>query len=435
MKLLIREYLASLRERNELDSLLPDLLSQMGLEVFSKPGTGSRQYGVDVAAYGKIGGEEEKVYLFSVKSGNIGRKDWNSGSPQDLQPSLDDILTTYIPTHLQPKYKDKPIEVCICFGGDIKEEVRLSITSYETLHSTEKITFSEWGGEKLSAYIEAYLLREELLPEAFHRQLRKTLAMLDEPDVSIKHFHELVNSLSSENHSKPKECLTVLRQLYLSLWITYAWSREQGNVESAYQASEITLLHAWELCKPYLGKKNKASISILETLHAILFLYIQVNSYFLEEKIIPHTGNLHALSASICPSSHLDTNLKLFDLLGRLGLFGLWLYWYVDRFGGEENPGMSERIRPAIEKIQGGLKKLIVNNPTLITPYKDEQAIDIVLAGLFLATEQKNHRDLNAWLSNMTNHRNGPQFSDSRLSVFCLSDYAASGNMISPKYA
>ncbi|MEJ1375704.1 MAG: endonuclease NucS [Candidatus Sedimenticola sp. (ex Thyasira tokunagai)] len=31
--------------------------------------------------------------------------------------------------------------------------------------------------------------------------------------------------------------------------------------------------------------------------------------------------------------------------------------------------------------------------------------------------------------------RNGPQFSDSRLSVFCLSDYAASGNMISPKYA
>ncbi len=36
MKLMIRQYLASLKERGELDALLPDLLSQMGLEVFLK---------------------------------------------------------------------------------------------------------------------------------------------------------------------------------------------------------------------------------------------------------------------------------------------------------------------------------------------------------------------------------------------------------------
>ena len=91
MKLIIREYLASLRERNELDSLLPALLSQMGLEVFSKPGVGNRQYGVDVAAYGSIEEGAKKVYLFSVKSGDLGRRDWNSGSVQDLRPSLDEI--------------------------------------------------------------------------------------------------------------------------------------------------------------------------------------------------------------------------------------------------------------------------------------------------------------------------------------------------------
>tara|TARA_R110002012_G_C11624114_1_gene609302 strand:+ start:1824 stop:1976 length:153 start_codon:yes stop_codon:yes gene_type:complete len=38
MKLVIRQYLASLKERGELDALLPDLLSQIGLEVFLKPG-------------------------------------------------------------------------------------------------------------------------------------------------------------------------------------------------------------------------------------------------------------------------------------------------------------------------------------------------------------------------------------------------------------
>lgn len=401
MKLIIREYLASLRERNELDLLLPDLLSQMGLEVFSKPGLGNRQYGVDVAAYGAIEDGEAKVYLFSAKPGDLGRKDWNSGLPHDLQPSLDDIVTTYIPTHLPPKYQSKPIEICICFGGDMKEEIRLSVSSYEKKNTTDRISFSEWGGERLSAYIEAYLLKEELLPESFHRQMRKTLAMLDEPDVSIRHFRELVNSLRVENYSKTKDRLTSLRQLYLALWIIYSWCREQDNIESAYQASEIALLNAWELCKPHLGKKNKASVSILETLNAIIYLHIQIISYFLEEKIIPYAGNLHAISASVRPSTHLDTNLKLFDLLGRIGLLGLWFYWFVDRIDPGDGPEFSDKIILSIAKVQDGIKKLIVNNPTLFTPYKDDQAIDIVLATLFLAVDPKNHRDLNGWFSKM----------------------------------
>jgi hypothetical protein len=42
----------------------------MGLEVFLKPSVGSRQYGVDVGAFGKLSSESEsKVYLF--KHGQI----------------------------------------------------------------------------------------------------------------------------------------------------------------------------------------------------------------------------------------------------------------------------------------------------------------------------------------------------------------------------
>ena len=172
MKLIIREYLASLRERNELDALLPDLLSQMGLDVFSKPSIGGRQYGVDIAAIGRLDGGEETVYLFSVKSGDLNRTDWNGGSVQALRPSLDDILDTYIPTHLPVEHKDKPIEICLCFGGIIKETVRQDVTSYENRYTTEKIKFSEWNGEKLANYIEEYLLREELLPEKCRPLLR-----------------------------------------------------------------------------------------------------------------------------------------------------------------------------------------------------------------------------------------------------------------------
>lgn len=43
MKLIIKEYLASLKERDELDAVLPDLLSQLGLNVYSRPARGTRQ--------------------------------------------------------------------------------------------------------------------------------------------------------------------------------------------------------------------------------------------------------------------------------------------------------------------------------------------------------------------------------------------------------
>ena len=61
MKLIIRQYLAGLRERNELDAVLPGLLSQMGLTVYSRPGRGTRQDGVDVGAVGSIDGGPEAI--------------------------------------------------------------------------------------------------------------------------------------------------------------------------------------------------------------------------------------------------------------------------------------------------------------------------------------------------------------------------------------
>lgn len=400
MKLIIREYLASLRERNELDALLPDLLSQMGLNVFSKPGMGNREYGVDVAAFGSIDGQEEKVYLFSIKSGNLGRKDWNSGKPQDLQASLDDIRNTYIPTHLPAEYKAKPIEICLCFGGDLNVAIRLSVSAYEEKYRDEQISFSEWGGEKLAVYIEKFFLREELLPDNCRRYLRKSLAMLDEPVVSHKHFCQLISQLSDNEGKRPKETLTSMRQLYLCLWILYAWCREADNLESAFLSSERALLTAWFMGKPYHGKKNKNSKALFETLDCILRLYTQITRHYLETKILPRTDKLYALSKAVAPSCAVDVNLKLFDTLGRLALSGLWLYCWLDRNQvadqEEENPAQE-----LLEQYQIAIKLLIRNNPILNTPYKDDQAIDIALAAYFLAIDPKNRSDLHGWLINM----------------------------------
>ena len=131
MKLIIRQYLASLKERGELDAILPDLLSELGLNVYSRPSRGTRQDGVDVAAVGKLEGDDaDKVYLFSIKAGDLTRSDWDGNTSQALRPSLNEIRDTYIPNRLPVEHRDKEIVICICLGGEIKENVSTQVEGY-----------------------------------------------------------------------------------------------------------------------------------------------------------------------------------------------------------------------------------------------------------------------------------------------------------------
>jgi hypothetical protein len=94
MKLVFRQYLASLKERKELDAVLPDLLSELGYTVISRPTIGTRQYGVDAAAVGRDADGRRKLFLFSIKQGDLTRADWD-GSPQALRSSINDILDVH----------------------------------------------------------------------------------------------------------------------------------------------------------------------------------------------------------------------------------------------------------------------------------------------------------------------------------------------------
>lgn len=397
MRLIIREYLASLRERNELDALLPDLLSQMGLEVFSKPSVGGRQYGVDVAAFGSVDGEE-KVYLFTVKAGDLTRRVWNSGSEQDVLPSLNDIINTYITTHLPKEYKNKPIEIAVCFGGDLKENVRQDFTSYQDRNNTENLKIIEWGGEKLSSHIEDYLLSEELILDESRTYLRKALAMIEEPDVSVRYFRELAVSFFSREDGNSKKTLTNNRQVYLCLWVLFSWCRKLDNLESACVSAEIVLLYMWDSAKDSMGKKDKTSQAILSLLISTKLLHMQILDEYLENKIMPHIDKHYALSTAVQGSCSVDVNLKMFDLLGRIGLFGSYLTWISFAIETEEK---QKENREKIAKYRLGILKLAGSNPALLSPLKDDQAIDISIAFIFLMYDMSTHGDLSVWLERM----------------------------------
>lgn len=398
MKLIIKQYLASLKERDELDAVLPALLSQLGLNVYSRPGRGTRQDGVDVAAVGSLDSGTEKVYLFSIKAGDLTRSSWDGDAIQSLRPSLNEILDAYIPNRLPDEHKDKDIVICLCFGGDIQEQVRPQVEGYIKQSKRDNLTFEEWNGDKLASLILSSFLREDLLPQQARSQLRKSLALLDEPEASYQHFSALIRSLSSTKSKKDKNQITAIRQIIICLWILFAWARDAGNVESAYLSSELALLHTWKIAKQYYAKTTKAAKEIQLAFQSILIAYHQISSQYLDKKILPHTHKRHALSAAVQASCNLDVNMKLFDVLGRLAIGGIWAYWNTQLVS-EDETEILEQVWKKVRSFSVAIKRLISNNPTLFLPMKDDQGIDISIAVLLLFVDNNNHNDIKKWLS------------------------------------
>ncbi|MFV8387556.1 hypothetical protein ACNO5E_26000, partial [Vibrio parahaemolyticus] len=255
MKLILKQYLASLKERKELDAVLPDLLSSMGMNVFISPTRGVKEYGVDIAAVGHVKAEEEKVYLISVKSGNLTRDTWNGNTDQALRPSLDEIQDSFIPSRLPPEHRDKKIVICLCFGGDVNSGIRQEVSGYEKRNTRDNISFEEWNGDKLSEFIQKYLLKEKLLPSSCQALLRKSLALLEEPESSNKHFSQLVDEVLS-NATDSDSVASAITRVNVCLWVLYSWCRDGGNLESAYLSSELALLLAWNKVKDHYTGRN-----------------------------------------------------------------------------------------------------------------------------------------------------------------------------------
>lgn len=396
MKHLIRDYLASLKEREELDAILPDLLSELGFTVYSRPGRGTLQRGVDIAAVGKDDDGERKVFLFSVKAGNLTRQDWD-GTPQALRSSLNEIKDIYIGNRIPAKYRGLKIVVCLAFGGDVQEQVREALTGYEAGNTSERITFDEWNGDKIADLILKGLLREKILPQPLRSSFRKAVAMIDEPDVSYQHFRLLAQGLSEAATTSGTARVRAARQLNICLWILYVWARDVGNIEAPYRASELALLNIWELLRPTFDGKSREARPLALVFQQVVRLHVTVASDFLEKKVMPYAEVRHGVSAAIGARSSLDLNLGLFEVLGRIGLTGLWIHWMGEL--DEQNNGETAR-NSVIRFAQAGLA-LIRNNPALLLPISDSQGTDIALFLQLWLTSGLGEVGVSSWLREM----------------------------------
>ena len=373
MRALIREYLGSLREREELDAVLPDLLSEMGYTVLSRPSRGTRQYGVDVAAIGPP--DDGRLHLFSIKQGDLTRREWDGPAAQALRPSLNEILDVYIPSHVPDEHRSRPVVICLCLGGDVHELVRPNLTNFQKVNERPGISFAEWNGDVLAGHIETGLLQEGLLTRPMRSSFRKAVAMLDEPDVSFAHFSALVSALLAGAAGAPEKArITAARQICICLWILFVWARDAGNVESAYLASERALLGVWHMLRNGV-RADRPSEVMGATINQVVELHFQVADELIG-KMLPHAGATYAVSAGVHSASPLDVNLRLFEMLGRIALRGLWLAWGEPGSTPFPTPRHGRSRDPRIDRMAQDLCGLVASNPVLLMPVSEYQACE-----------------------------------------------------------
>lgn len=378
MKLIVRQYLHSLKERNELDAILPDLISELGFEVISTPMRGTSQAGVDVAAVGPDwdDGDKRKLFLFTIKAGDLTRKDWNGGSPQDVRPSLEQILDSYIPHRIPEQFRSLPIAICVCMGGSWAENVRDEWAGFTKRQSTKKICFREWNGDKLAELLLKGVLRSELLEDDRRSDFQKAVAMLDAPDISYRFFRKLLYGLLESNSPKPSDQLARLRQIYICLWILFVWARDEDNFEAPYRCSELAILLAWNICRANSNKKGKIRDFQLNALDQLIKLHLIISENFISEKITPFAKSYYAISSAVNSRSAIDVNIAVTEQFGRICLDGLWYHWWYDFTNDEE---LKTILKEKRDKIFSQSIQIINNNKTIMSPICDEFAIEISL--------------------------------------------------------
>ena len=339
---------------------------------------------------------KKALFLLSIKSGNLTRDEWATGK-QALRPSLEEILDVYIPKHVSKRYQNQPKVIAVCFGGDIEEDVRPRIDGFIDNHTVpNEIEFAEWNGDYIADLIATGLLRENIFSKSLQTSFRKAVALVDEPAVCYAHFHDLLDGLTANAPLKPADRLRIARQIYLATWTVFVWCRDADNLEAAYRCSALASLRMWDLCKEHFGL-NKPGQRLAEAMDKMFSLFRTIGAAFIEEHVVPYAAIDDGLGVAVPSAASVDINLKLFELLGRVALHGLWLIHTKAFFRDDVPADFVSALDAEIEKTHQLIVDMIDNNPVFFTPLKDDHAIEINVTALFLMQVEA-HAFLSNWI-------------------------------------
>lgn len=392
MRLVIREYLAMLKETGEFDALLPDLLLAMNIVPLSKAQPGVRQAGVDLAAVGNDAAGTRTLWLFLLKRGDVGRREWDS-QPQSVRQSLEEIKDVYLRNHVGPEHAGLPVKIVTATTGDFKQEIEQNRVGYADINKLPNRTYEFWNGDHVAALLEQHLLNEYALPAEARSQLRRALALSGEPDYELEHYFALLKTLLTWDAGDgvpaktEKECIRSLATTSLALGILVRWSAQEQNLRNALLACERTLLLTWDAIR---GRGLAQSKTALQGYSRLVQIYLNTSAEYFN-KVQSHLHTENALARYHRESALLTA--RVLEEIGTIATIGLaHLLWaLVTR---------DEQRMQGAAAIGNSLKAFLTTHPCSGSPCYDGHAIDISLALLFFCFASRPD-DAKAWIRDL----------------------------------
>ena len=392
MKLIIKDYLKGMQERDNLEIVLHRLLSQMGLHVLSEPHRGNTQKGVDILAVGKMEGDiYDTVYLLTIKEGDLKRGTWSGGN-QKVRESVQEILDAYIPNRLLPQHAALGKKICICFGGTIDEQVEENIAGFvktnQASFNASKASLECWNGDKIADMICSYLMSPDLICGDRKRLLFRSLATVEEPDSAVEAFkHFLGTYPEKDKHGNdkdsPKHISRDVSQICVALGLVRHYCIECSNLDAAYRCAEFALLFCWDylfLRKKDLGKRG------CELFDSLWWMYIEIGTAY-AERIATSTGEQFLTMMACRPNSEIDVNIRIFDVIGRIASLGAGLLYYYSvlcKLNSDAGESWKKTYEATLKRLREILASLIRNNPTCETPIQDNNSFEVAMTSVFL---------------------------------------------------
>ncbi|HLP53927.1 MAG TPA: hypothetical protein VK151_02825 [Fluviicola sp.] len=294
--IVVRKYLESLTERDQLDMIFPILLESKGFRILTKPKEfkGFPQYGKDVVAVGKDFEDGLlKRFYFELKGGEdrhittqTYKKD--DGIRESLLEAKDKkFVSSY------KNFDSLPLKIVLVHNGETKANVREVFEDFiqKEFPKTGDIEFGQWDISVLTKLFAenlfgAYLLTDQKTTALFNR----VLVNLNVSDGVQRDFIDLIDVLlfekenwqSSYEKTLPRKWKLIFESLKLISFILYTESKEYNNLEIVKRHLTHLILRFWYWILKNKLENNKA---VVEFYAQLFFFYRNVLIEFFERTI------------------------------------------------------------------------------------------------------------------------------------------------------
>lgn len=272
--IIIREYLESLTESDELDYIFPILLEVMNFKIISTPKEtrGLAQYGKDIVAVRIDEDNSKRRYYFEIKGGSDRNVTTSTFNKNDgIRESLHEAKDRPYTDSSNPDFNNLPIKIVLVHNGTLHPSVKETFDGFierefpksreERVsilfgliklrrNKKETLVFERWDIYQLTDLFTNFLFNEYLLTdEDAVKHFKKVLVLINTPRNNYTDFFKLINFIfekaGNSNDMGSRKQLLFFETLKMISFIVFHYSKDAGNLEAAKRCIPYSILKLW----------------------------------------------------------------------------------------------------------------------------------------------------------------------------------------------